>query len=76
MGYTIKDFIDSNKFSGMQLVSDNSGINREIQGVRIIIVPDMENFWGTPFNFSECLVVKRSRDTEHFRFCLKIETFM
>ena len=46
MGYTIKDFIDSNKFPGMQLISDNSGINREIKGARIIAVPDMEKFLG------------------------------
>ena len=46
MGYTIKDFIDSNKFPEMQLISDNSGINREIRGVRIIVAPNMENFLG------------------------------
>ena len=46
MGYTIKDFIDSNKFPEMQLISDNSGINREIKGARIIAVPDMEKFLG------------------------------
>ena len=28
---TVKDFIDSNKFPGMKLISDNSGINREIK---------------------------------------------
>ena len=44
MGYTVKDFIDSNKFPGMKLISDNSGINREIKGARIIAVPDMEKF--------------------------------
>ena len=44
MGYTIKDFIDSNKFPGIQLVSDNSGINREIKGIRIIAAEDMEKF--------------------------------
>lgn len=46
MGYTIKDFIDSNKFPEMKLISDNSGINREIRGVRIIVAPNMENFLG------------------------------
>lgn len=46
MGYTVKDFIDSNKFPGMKLISDNSGINREIKGARIIAVPDMEKFLG------------------------------
>ncbi len=44
MGYTVKDFIDSNKFPGMKLISDNSGINREIKGARIIAAPDMEKF--------------------------------
>ena len=46
IGYTIKNFIDSNKFPGMKLISDNSGINREIRGVRIIVAPNMENFLG------------------------------
>ena len=46
MGYTIKDFIDSNKFPGMKLISVNSGINREIRGVRIIVAPNMEKFLG------------------------------
>ena len=36
MGYTVKDFIDSNNFPEMKLISDNSGINREIKGARII----------------------------------------
>ena len=58
MGYTIKDFIDSNKFPGMKLISDNSGINREIKGVRIIAAPDMEIFlvggW-TPSDISDGL---------------------
>ena len=44
MGYTVKDFIDSNKFPGMKSISDNSGINREIKGARIIAAPDMEKF--------------------------------
>ena len=46
MGYTVKDFIDSNKFPGMKLISDNSGINREIKGARIIAASDMEKFLG------------------------------
>ncbi len=46
MGYTVKDLIGSNKFQGLQLISDNSGINREIKGVRILAVPDMEKFLG------------------------------
>lgn len=46
MGYTVKDFIDSNKFPGMKLISDNSGINREIKGTRIIAASDMEKFLG------------------------------
>ena len=59
MGYTVKDFINSNKFPGMKLISGNSGINRAIRGVRIIALPNMENFIGggkkiTP-NFISCL---------------------
>lgn len=46
MGYTVKDFIDSNKFPGMKLISDDLGINREIKGARIIAAPDMEKFLG------------------------------
>ena len=30
----------------MKLISDNSGINREIRGARIIVAPNMENFLG------------------------------
>lgn len=46
MGYTIGDFIKSNRFSGIKLISNNSSIDREIQGVQIIAVPDMEKFTG------------------------------
>ena len=46
MGYTIKDFIDSNKFPEMKLISDNSEITREIKGTQIIAAPDMEKFLG------------------------------
>mgnify|MGYP004595753155 CR=1 FL=1 len=46
MGYTIRNFIESNKFPGIQLVSNNSGVNKEIKGVRSITVPNMENFLG------------------------------
>ena len=46
MGYTVKNLINSNKFPGLQLISDNSGINREIRGVQIIVMPDMEKFLG------------------------------
>lgn len=46
MGYTIRNFIESNKFPGIQLLSDNYGMEREIKGVRIIAVPNMENFLG------------------------------
>ena len=34
MGYTIKNFIDSNKFPGMKLISDNSGINEMKSALR------------------------------------------
>ena len=57
MGYTIKDFIDSNNFPEMKLISDNSEITREIKGTRIIAVPDMEKFLGgwTPSDISDGL---------------------
>ena len=41
-----KEFIESNKFPKMQLISDNSGINRVIRGVQILSVPNMEKFLG------------------------------
>ena len=46
MGYTVKDLLRSNKFPEMQLINDDSGIDREIKGVRIIEVADMEKFLG------------------------------
>ena len=46
MGYTVKDLLESNKFPEMQLISDDSGIDREIKGVRIYEVADMEKFLG------------------------------
>lgn len=58
MNYTIKEFIESNKFPKMQLISDHSGINRVIRGVQILSVPNMEKFLGggrtTPYFFG-CL---------------------
>lgn len=45
MGYTVKDFIDSNKFPGMKLISDNSGINREIKGLGLLQRRIWKNFW-------------------------------
>ena len=59
MGYTIKDFIDSNKFPGMKLISDNSGINREIKGTRIIAVPDMEKFLGGELLLTSLMVYEK-----------------
>ena len=44
MGYTVKDLLESNKFPEMRLISDHSGINREIKGARIIEMPEMEKF--------------------------------
>ena len=46
MGYTIKDFIDSNNFPEMKLISDNPERTREITGTQIIAAPDMEKFLG------------------------------
>ncbi|MBS4888204.1 MAG: PucR family transcriptional regulator [Clostridiales bacterium] len=44
MGYTVKDLLESNKFPEMQLISDHSGIDREIKGARIIEMPEIEKF--------------------------------
>ena len=52
MNYTIKEFIESNKFPKMQLISDHSGINRVIRGVQILSVPNMEKFLGGGGNYS------------------------
>ncbi len=52
MNYTIKEFIESNKFPKMQLISDHSGINRVIRGVQILSVPNMEKFLGGGENYS------------------------
>ena len=60
MNYTIKEFIESNKFPKMQLISDNSGINRVIRGVQILSVPNMEKF-----------LVGGGRTTPYFFGCLR-----
>ena len=51
MGYTVKDLLESNKFPKMQLISDDSGIDREIIGGRIIEVAVMVKFLGGVVNF-------------------------
>lgn len=40
--YTVKSLLESKEFSQIRLISDDSGINREIKGVRIITLADME----------------------------------
>ena len=42
--YTVKSLLESKKFSQIRLISDDSGINREIKGVRIITFADMEKY--------------------------------
>ena len=60
MGYTIKDFIDSNNFPEMKLISDNSEITREIKGTQIIAVPDMEKFlWGGELLLTSLMVYEK-----------------
>lgn len=44
MEYTVKDLLESNKFQGMTLIGNDFGINREIRGIRIIEVSDMERY--------------------------------
>ena len=46
MGYTVKDLLKSNKFPEMQLINDDSGIDREIKGVRSLKWQIWKNFWG------------------------------
>lgn len=43
MGYTIKDFVESNHFEGLKLINQ-TGLDREIRGTRIIAVTDMETY--------------------------------
>ena len=43
MGYTIKDFVESNHFKGLKLINQ-TGLDREIRGTRIIAVTDMETY--------------------------------
>ena len=59
MGYTVKNLINSNKFPGLQLISDNSGINREIRGVQIIAMPDMEKFLGGELLLTSLMVYEK-----------------
>ena len=44
MSYTIKDFLESNQFPNTYLINDESKINQEIKGIRIIEVPDIEKY--------------------------------
>ena len=63
MNYTIKEFIESNKFPKMQLISDNSGINRVIRGVQILSVPNMEKFLGGGENSAFIWTVTKKKFT-------------
>lgn len=45
MGYTIKDFIESNQFDGLKIIN-HAGLDREITGAQIISMPDIENSGG------------------------------
>lgn len=45
MGYTIKDFIESNQFEGLKLIN-HTGLDREITGAQIISTIDIENLAG------------------------------
>ena len=64
MNYTIKEFIESNKFPKMQLISDHSGINRVIRGVQILSVPNMEKFLGAGELLLTSLVVYENQLNE------------
>ena len=43
MGYTVKDFLESNQFKGLKLIN-HTGLDREITVARIIAVADMETY--------------------------------
>ena len=45
MGYTIKDFVESNQFEGLKLIN-HAGLDREITGARVILTIDIENLAG------------------------------
>lgn len=45
MGYTIKDFIESNQFEGLKIIN-HAGLDREITGAQIISMIDVENLAG------------------------------
>lgn len=45
MGYTIKDFVESNQFEGLKLIN-HVGLGREITGAQIISTNDIENLAG------------------------------
>lgn len=44
MGYTIKDFVESNQFEGLKLIN-HAELDREITGAQIISMIDIENFF-------------------------------
>lgn len=45
MGYTIKDFVETNQFEGLKLIN-HTGLDREITGAQIISTIDIENLAG------------------------------
>ena len=45
MGYTIKDFVETNQFEGLKLIN-HAGLDREITGAQIISRNDIENLAG------------------------------
>ena len=74
MSYTIKELLDSNQFPKMDLISDNSGIDREIKAIRIIEVSDMERY----LTGGELLLtsLKAYEDTSEQEFQQHLEAFI
>ena len=74
MSYTIKELLDSNQFPKMDLISDNSGIDREIKAIRIIEVSDMERY----LTGGELLLtsLKAYEDTSEQEFQQHMEAFI
>lgn len=44
MAYTVKNLLESNQFPDMKLVTGEKELNREIKGIRIIEIEDMERY--------------------------------
>ena len=44
MAYTVRKLLESEQFPGMKLLCGGKGLNREVKGIRIIEIEDMERY--------------------------------